>query len=63
MNNKDELDFNKNNRELTEKIMDDASTKKDDYWDKNNIFVRFILLILFLVIVAGSYFIIASYFS
>ena len=63
MNNKDELEFNKNNRELTEKIMDDASSKNDDYWDNNNIFVRNILFLLFAVIVAGSYFIIASYFS
>lgn len=60
-NEKDELEFNKKNRQDYEKLMDESSTQLDGYWDKNNIFVRLLLLILFVIIVVGSYFIISSY--
>ena len=60
-NDKDELAFNKKNRKDYEKLMDESSTQLDGYWDKNNIFVRLLLLILFAIIVVGSYFIISSY--
>ena len=38
MNNKDELEFNKKNRQDYEKLMDESSSQLDGYWDKNNIF-------------------------
>lgn len=60
-NEKDELEFNKNNRQDYEKLMEESSTKLDGYWDRKNIFVRLLLLILFAIIVVGSYFIISSY--
>ena len=50
---KGELDFNKNNRENYEKLMEDSSTKKDDYWDSNNVFVKLLLLILGIIIICG----------
>lgn len=60
---KDELEFNRQNREKTEKLMDESSTKKDGYWDRDNLFVRFILSFLFLVIVGGTLYYLLSYFA
>ena len=58
-----ELEFNKKNREYTEKLMDESGTNKDDYWDRNSPFVRLLLLILLVIIVIGSIWVIGSYFS
>lgn len=64
MDHKDsELEFNKKNREEYEQLMEESSTKLDGYYDKNNWFVKIILFILFIIIVAGSYWIISSYFG
>lgn len=58
---KGELEFNKNNRESFEKLMSESSTDKDTYWDKNNPFVKLILLILAVVIVVGALYYIIAY--
>ena len=64
MDKKDsELEFNKKNREEYEQLMEESSTKLDGYYDKNNWVVRIILLILFIIIVVGSYWIISNYFG
>jgi len=49
-----ELDINKKNRESYENLMKDSSTNLDGYWDKNNVFVKLLLLILGIIIVAGA---------
>lgn len=58
---KEELEFNKKNREDYENLMDKSSTQLDGYYDKSNVFIKVILLVLFAIIVVGSYFIISSY--
>lgn len=58
---KDELEFNKKNREDYEDLMDKSSTQLDGYWDKSNFFIKILLLVLFVIIIVGSYFIISSY--
>ena len=58
---KQELEFNRRNREDYEKLMDESSTQLDGYWDKNNLFVKLLLIGLFLVIVVGSIIVIMSY--
>lgn len=58
-----ELEFNKKNREYTEKLMDESGTKYDDYWDSNSVFVKLILLGLLVIIVIGSIWVFGSYFS
>ena len=64
MDKKDsELEFNKKNREEYEQLMEESSTKLDGYYDKNNWVVRIILLVLFIIIVVGSYWIISNYFG
>lgn len=50
---KEELEFNKKNREEYEKLMEESSTKLDGYWDKNDPIVKIILLILAVIIVGG----------
>ncbi len=58
---KGELDFNKANREASEKLMEEASTNKDGYWDSNNLFVRILLLVLGIIIVVGAIYYIVMY--
>ncbi len=60
---KEELEFNKKNREDYEQLMKDSSTNLDGYWDINNIFVRILLLILLVIIVIGSIYYILLFFS
>ncbi|MBR2828768.1 MAG: hypothetical protein IKE70_06010 [Bacilli bacterium] len=50
---KEELEFNKKNREDYEKLMEESSTKLDGYWDKNDPIVKIILLILGVIIIGG----------
>lgn len=59
----EELAFNKNNREYTERLMDESGSNTDDYWDSKSPFVRLILLILLVIIVIGSIWVFGSYFS
>ena len=59
--NKEELEFNKKNREDFEDLMEKSSIKKDMYWDSNNPFVRIVLLIIGLIIVIGSAYFIIKY--
>lgn len=61
VNNDGELEFNKRNREDFEKLMKESSTNLDGYWDKNNPFVKIILLILGVLIIAGAIFYITAY--
>ena len=61
INNKGELDFNKNNRESFEKLMEDSSVNKDGYWDSNNIFVKLLLLILGVIIICGVVYYVFTY--
>lgn len=60
---KDELEFNRRNREDYEQLMEESSTKLDGYWDKNNLFVKFLLLGLFIVIVVGCIIVFSAYFA
>lgn len=63
-NNQDnELEVNKKNREDYEKLMKESSTNLDGFWDSNNIFVKLILLVLFIVIAVGSFIILSGYFA
>ena len=60
--NKDqELEFNKKNREDFENLMSESSTSLDGYWDSNNPFVKVLLLILAVIIVAGVVYYIMAY--
>ena len=56
-----ELEINKKNREDYEKLMKEASTNLDGYWDKNNTFVKLLLLILGIIIVVGVIFFLYQY--
>ena len=56
-----ELEFNKKNREDFENLMQESSTQLDGYWDKNNPFVKLILLVLFGIIIAGVVYYILAY--
>ena len=62
-NQKDEVEFNRKNREDYEQLMEDSATKLDGYWDKNNWFVKILLLGLFGIIVLGSIIIFGAYFA
>mgnify|MGYP007056175542 CR=1 FL=1 len=61
-NQKEELEFNRRNREDYEKLMDESSTQLDGYWDKNNWFVKILLFGLLVVIVVGCIIIFGAYF-
>lgn len=56
-----ELEINKKNREDYEKLMKEPSTNLDGYWDKNNTFVKLLLLILGIIIVVGVIFFLYQY--
>ena len=58
---KGELEFNKANREASEKLMEEASTNKEGYWDSNNIFVKLLLLGLGIIIILGAAYYILKY--
>ena len=51
--NNGELNFNKEKREDYESLMSNSSTNLDGYWDKNNPFVKLVLLLLGIIIVGG----------
>lgn len=64
MNNENnELEINKQKREEFENLMKDSSTQTEGYWDKNNLFVRLVLLILGIIIVLGVVYYALAYFS
>lgn len=56
-----ELEINREKREEYEKLMEESSTQLDGYWDKNNWFVRILLLALLGIIVVGSIIVFAGY--
>lgn len=60
-NEKEELEFNKKNREDFEDLMDKSSVNKEGYWDSNNPFVRLVLILIGLVILAGAAYYIVTY--
>lgn len=60
-NEKEELEFNKKNREDFEDLMEKSSIKKDGYWDSNSPMLRIVLLIIGAVIIVGSAYIIFKY--
>ena len=62
-NDNKELDFNREKRENYEKLMKESSTNLDGYWDKNNLLVKFILIVLGLVILIGAGYIFYMYFN
>ena len=49
----EEVDVNKKNREDYEKIIEESKTNLDSYYDKNNIFVKLLMLGLLVFIVIG----------
>ena len=63
MKSEDDLDFNQKNLEETNKIMEKATSRKSDEWDRNNPIINFILGFLLLFIVIGSIIIFIKYFS
>ncbi len=56
-----ELDINRKNRENYENLMKDSSTQLDGYWDKNNVFVKLLLGVLGIIIVAGVAYYVMAY--
>ena len=48
------LYVNKKNSEYYEKLMTESGTDKSNYYDKNNPFVKILLIVLLAVIVVGS---------
>lgn len=55
-----ELEVNKKNREDYEQLMRDSSSNLDGYWDKNNSFVKILLIVLLVIIVVGSIYVLVS---
>ena len=43
--------------------MEEASVNRDDYWDKNNPFVKLVLLILGIIIIAGVVYYVMGYYG
>lgn len=62
-NNDNELEVNRKNREDYEKLMKESSTQLDGYWDKNNVFVKILLIGLLVIIAVGSFYVISMYLS
>ena len=62
-NNDNELEVNRKNREDYEKLMKESSTQLDGYWDKDNVFVKILLIGLLVIIVVGSFYVISMYLS
>ncbi len=60
---KDELEFNRKNREDYEKLMNESTTQLDGYYDKNNVFVKLLQLVLLVIIAVGSFIILSMYFG
>ncbi len=60
---KEELDFNREHREEYEQLMEESSTNLDGYWDKDNWFVKILLLGLLVVIVVGCLIVFGAYFG
>ena len=54
----EEVEINKKNAEYYQKLMDESGSKKSEYYDKKDPLVRLILLILAIIIIAGTVFII-----
>ena len=59
MKDNNDSGFNeKNNREYKNIIENTKKDKNDNYWDRNNIFIKVILILLFIFIISGvSYYI------
>ena len=53
-----EVEANKKNAEYYQKLMDEAGSKKTDYYDKNDAVMKIIFLVLGIIIVVGTVFII-----
>lgn len=63
MDNKIGKDINEKNQEEFERVMNNASTNYDSYWDKNNPIIKIILLSLFaFIVIVGGYYIVTWYF-
>ena len=57
------VDINQKNKEEYEKLMEESATNLDGYWDKNNPFVKILLLVLALIIIAGAIYYAMMYFG
>ena len=62
-NQNNELEVNRKNREDYEKLMKESSTQLDGYWDKDNVFVKILLIGLLVIIAVGSFYVISMYLS
>ena len=62
-NENKELDVNKEKREEYEQLMKDSSPQLDGYWDKNNAFVKVLLLALGVIIILGVIYYAIAYFG
>ena len=58
-----DLAVNKSNKEKFKNIMDNAAIKYDSYWDANNPIIRFILVILFVIIIVGLLYYVVGWFN
>ncbi len=56
-------DVNQSNQHQFDQIMDNASVHTDDYWDKNNPILKFILIILGIFIFFGVVYFAYQYYS
>lgn len=57
----EEIEINKKNREEYENLMEESKTNLDSYYDKNNVVVKLILVLLFVFILCGFIYYILLY--
>lgn len=62
-NNNTEVSNNQKNDIEYQKILENSRRKTDAYWDRNNIFVKLILLGLFVFIAIGVFYYISIWLS
>ena len=57
----EELAFNRQNREVFEKLMKESSVNKDGYFDRSNPFLKLVFLVLGIIIIVGVAYYVLSY--
>ena len=63
INNNTEVSNNQKNDIEYQKILENSKRKTDAYWDRNNIFVKLLLLGLFVFIAVGVFYYITIWLS
>ncbi len=54
----EDVETNRKNQEYYDKLMKDSGSKKGEYFDRNDLTVKLILLVLGIIIVVGTIYII-----